>query len=87
MLVLISSVIAPDIHSSILPCFQPSSFLTAGEVNEKRELSPVAMIPAVGLDSLQSGSSDVTADTARGEVSGGGDASPVFIRNHLHRFS
>ena len=47
MLVLISSVIAPDIHSSILPCFQPSSFLTAGEVNEKRELSPVAMIPAV----------------------------------------
>ena len=40
-----------------------------------------------GRDSLQSGSSDVTPETARGEVSGVGDASPVFIRNHLHRFS
>ena len=45
--VLTLTVIAPNIHGSILPCFQPSSFLTAGEVNEKRELSPVAMIPAV----------------------------------------
>ena len=34
----------PKLQCSVHPCFQPSNFLTAGDVNEKRELSPVAMM-------------------------------------------